>query len=98
VDDDCGGSDICLEGTCEAKTGATHLGCANVVLCEDGCFDSSCPQDCDEAATMIGAQLYNALNLCQSIACPTGDPVCWQDAALAGGACYAQAVACQQDP
>jgi hypothetical protein len=98
VDGDCNANEICLEGNCVRPPPPATLGCANVELCELGCFDFDCPTNCDSAATRTGALLYNALNECLWVACPSGDPDCWLAAETAGGACWAQAVACQQDP
>jgi hypothetical protein len=99
INDDCGStSKICLNGACVSKGTTGTLGCASVENCEAGCFDIDCPSQCDAAATYVGALLYNALTECLWLACSNGDPVCMENAALQGGQCYAQSVACQQDP
>jgi hypothetical protein len=75
------------------------LGCAAVEQCEEGCFDDTgvCMGHCDAAATMLGAELYNALSQCTYVACPDLNPGCVADVQSPGGSCWAQTVACQQD-
>jgi hypothetical protein len=99
VNDDCNSaSEICVAGQCDTKQPTGTLGCAQVVLCEEGCFDFDCPNYCDAAATYFGAELYNALNECLAVNCPDSDPDCWNASEAPGGACYSQTVACEQDP
>jgi hypothetical protein len=86
-------------------------GCHGLVLCINGCNnDNGCIANCENAVTPTGKKFFNDLLDCLDLACPTlnpGDPcffndqtcaACWQKAQYTmGGACYTQAMNCQND-
>ena len=71
--------------------------CAEVATCAGLCADQACFQSCIDQGSAATQQIFNDVAACLVNACPQGEVSCQTSAQQPGGACVAEAQACQAD-